>query len=283
MVFLILGQAPHTHADYKVGTYQLRFRPFGLPWYNALVGNATMSVITIRYLNTDFESYQNVKTISYAPFILAKKKLDATLFFEKFNTYFDNQGREICFLIIAELNFTEQYRYRIELQSYRGNYTGSYPSWSAVFAATPGTNWTYTFGTTVYVNISSLLPDLEIPKIGYDELKFPFAMNNTDIRVSLVVEDYETKTVGAGEFNCVRLKQSTFENESNLGYTYIYRAQKGREYPLIFQDDYDSKGKGVLSYELISLDLPNLEMYPLFLFPGGLIVVVLIWRSQSRP
>lgn len=282
IVFLIFSQAPPTHADYKIGAYQLHFRPFGLPKYNALVGNASMSIIMTSYIDTDFGSYKNVKTINYAPLILAKKRLDASLLFEKFNTYFDNQGREICFKIMAELNFTELYRYRIELQSYRGNYTGLYPTWNAVFAATPGTNWTYTFGTAAYVNISSLIPDLEIPKIGYDDLNLPFVMNNTKIRVQLEVESFESKTVEAGEFDCVRLKQSIFENESYLGYTYIYRAHIGRENLLIFQEDYDSNGKSVLIQELISLELPNLEMRPLLLLPGGLIVVILIWRAQLR-
>jgi hypothetical protein len=280
MIFLIFGQIASTHATYKVGTYHLRFRPLGLPKYNTLVGNASMSVAKTPQLHTDFDHYTDVTTITYAPFIVAKKRIDAALLFETFNTYFDNQGREICFAIIAELNFTELYRYRIELQSYRGNYTGVYPSWSAVFAATPGTNWTYTFGTSAYVSISSLIPDLTLPKIEYDDLKIPFVMNNTNIRVHLELMCFETKTVGAGEFDCARLKQSIFENTSNLGYTYIYRTQIGREYPLIFQEDYDPKGKSVLLQELISLELLKMVMRPLFLLPGGLIVVIIIWRTK---
>jgi len=110
--------------------------------------------ITTR-IESDYGSFDNVKTIEHAPFIMSGNGLDGTLSFKALKTYIDSYGREIGSFSIMEFNITGLGSFRIEMHSFRGNFIGSYPSSNEIFEASPGTIWSYSYEEMVMGDFSS--------------------------------------------------------------------------------------------------------------------------------
>jgi len=285
LLLVIRIQTQNVGANLDAGVYQLQLQHPELPYYNVLTGTVVILRDITPQLITDYGSYENVPTIIYQPFILANKRLGASLDFEIFHIYFDSVGREIGAFMEVEYNYTtllNYYSHRFTLQSYRGNYTGDYPIWSEVFAATTGTIWAYTYEGISYMNPTNINDVLGLSSVIQNDFNFILATNTSNNRVILEREGNETKTIGSKAFNCIRLKQSFYKNNQFTGHTYVYRTQIGNDYPLIAQEDYNKDGKRVLHHELVSLGLPKLGLPNYVVFPGGLMVFIFVWRIQIR-
>ncbi len=151
-----------------------------------------------------------------------------------------------------EFNITGLGSFRIEMHSFRGNFIGSYPTSEEIFEASPGTIWNYSYEEMVVGDFSSQ-DNSQLPlRNSTDAQGPPDPLTNNSIVIQL--ENFETKTVTAGTFECARLNESSYENGTYTGSRILYSTLVGSESLLILQEDYSDEGKRILRRELISLD-----------------------------
>jgi len=239
-------------ADSKMGVYEFRFYFAQFPLYFEFAGITEMSEGTTTRVESDYGSYDNVTTIEHAPFIMSGSGLDGTLSFKALKTYIDSYGREIGSFSIMEFNITGIGSFQIEMHSFRGNFIGSYPTLDEIFEASPGTIWNYSYEEMISGDFSSQdsnQPPMQNPTNNQGP---PDPLTNNSIVIQL--ENFETKTVTAGTFECVRLNESSYENGTYTGSQILYRTRVGSESLLVLQEDYTDEGKRMFTRELISLD-----------------------------
>ena len=252
MVLIFGLQILPAQANTKLGVYEFRFYFAQFPIYFEFAGITEMSEGTTNQIESEYGSFNNVTTIEHAPFTMSGSGLDGTLSFKAMKTYIDTYGREIGSFNIMEFNITGIGSFRIEMHSFRGNFIGSYPSLDEIFEASPGTIWNYSYEEMVSGDFSSQdtnQPQLQNPT---NDQGPPDPLTNKSIVIQL--ENFETKTVTAGTFDCVRLNESSYENGTYTGSRILYRTLLGSESLLVLQEDYSDEGKRMFSRELISLD-----------------------------
>ena len=229
-----------TRADFKVGVYKLNMYYLVESGFESqffvFEGTMELSVTTTSHIDTDYGSYENVRTEVTESFILYGKNVNGTIIGEDLRSYYDAKEHEVLSSGAFKFNITGKPIYRYEFQYHRGNFIEYGPMERELFATTPGTTWSSTYEETYYVN---------------DQLE-----SITNKNVSLELKEFKTKTVAAGSFECARLKRSSFEEGEYLGYDYIFITQIGDETLLVYEESYNEESQLQGTQELISLALP---------------------------